>query len=81
MILIDGDKHYLTEQEAELVEKALLAGSKYIKLETLFFATHQFSKLINGADYESFERRKHGETYCEKHAQWIPKGKSCGYCG
>lgn len=80
MVLLDGDKHYLTSGEAEAIKDALRAGNTYIEIDKLFFASHQFAKMMHGADYEAFEKRKRGDSYCDKHHQWIPKGKQCGYC-
>ena len=80
MILIGGDKHFLTEKEAGEVKQAIINGDKYIDLGSVFFATGQFAKLINGPDYQEAERFKHGDYKCPECKNWIPKGKQCGNC-
>ena len=80
MYLIGGDKHFLTEQEAEAVKDAIKRGDKYIDLGTTFFATNQFAKLVSGADFKESEHIKQGEWKCQRHKIWIPKGMQCGYC-
>jgi len=80
MYLIGGDKHFLTEQEAEAVKEAIKRGDKYIDLGNTFFAVNQFAKLISGADFAEVERIKQGEWVCRKHNNWVPKGMQCGLC-
>lgn len=80
LILIGGDRHFLTEEEARLVKAGIENGDRFVDLGSVFFATNQFAKLIQGTDYEDIERRKKGDWLCEKHSNWIQKGKQCGFC-
>lgn len=80
LILFGGDRHFITEQQAEAIKQSISRGDKYIDLGTTFFATNQFSKLIHGSEYEASDRRRKGEYFCESHTQWIPRGKTCGHC-
>lgn len=79
MFLIGGDRHFLTEIEANKIKVALRIGDKYIDLGSVFFATNQFAKLLNGADYQETEKFKRGDYKCLC-GQWIPRGKTCGKC-
>ena len=80
MVLIGGDRHFLTESEAQKVKQSLSAGSKFIDLGSVFFATGQFAKLMNHADYEMAQRIKRGDYKCRNCDSWIPYGKQCGQC-
>ncbi|MEK6880388.1 MAG: hypothetical protein AABY22_12300 [Nanoarchaeota archaeon] len=80
LMLIGGDRHFLTEREAQAIKEAIIKGDKFIDLEDVFFATNQFVKLMKGSDYQKAENYRKGDYFCETHKNWIPKGKTCGRC-
>lgn len=80
MVLITGEKFYLTDQGAQAVKAALISGEKFLSLDGAFIAAHQVSRIISGADFKDVERFKMGDYKCPDCKTWIPKGKTCGKC-
>ena len=80
MILIGGDKHFLTEEESNKIKQALLRGDKYLDLGNTFIASNQFAKIVHFADWEETEKIKRGDYKCAECGTWIPRYKQCGNC-
>ena len=81
VILMGGDRFFITEKEAGVIKNGLKNGDKFIELENIFFASNQFARLINGGDYQEAERIRRGDYKCSNCGNWIPYKKSCGICG
>lgn len=73
--------YYVTVEQAEKVIAAMSDKSAVIRIEGNAIATNDITGVVQGERIRELERRKQGETYCKKHSQWLPKGKTCGLCG
>lgn len=72
---------WLTQEQAELAIAAYKSGTEYIEMEDLLVSKGDIAGFAKGEKLKEVERKRQGEWFCEKHNNWIQKGKSCGYCG
>lgn len=72
---------WLTEGEALLAQAAYRDGAEFLDVDDLLVARGDIAGFAKGDRLRGVERSRQGEYLCEKHNNWIPKGKTCGYCG
>lgn len=80
LVLMDQSRFFLSKSEAELIERELEKGTKYLKIGDNFIASSVVMKIVSGINYQETEKIKKGDYKCGSCGQWIPKGYSCGYC-
>lgn len=81
MVLKDGSKFFLEENEAEIVKQAIKNGSHYLEVGDNLISSNDFSRIVGSENYEEAERRRHGEWKCEFCGRWHPRGEECGCQG
>lgn len=72
---------YVTEDQAKRVERSMSDKTSIIKIDGNVIASNDIAGVVEGEAIRNLDRKKHGDWLCETHNNWIPKGKSCGYCG
>lgn len=79
-ILISKDVDVpITGVEKEMIEKSINENYKFIKVEDKMIMLAFISSIIPISDYKA---KNIGGNYCPKHKDnFVPKNKTCGYCG
>ena len=72
---------WLTEQEAAVAQNAYKNGAEYLEFSDMLVSRGDIAGFARGERLQNIERKRQGEWLCEKHKQWVPRNKMCGYCG
>lgn len=71
---------WLTEAEALMAQAAYKNGAEYLEFKDLLVSRGDVAGFGARERLRDVERKRSGEWFCEKHNNWVQKGKSCGYC-
>jgi hypothetical protein len=69
---------YLTKEQHHVVITSLNDTTKYIEIGDILIMVNQIKEILPASEYK---KSAAGGYYCYKHPDnFVPKGKTCGYC-
>lgn len=69
---------FVTKDQKSKVEQAIDNSSKYFKINDSLVMISQIKEIIPSSEYMKSPK---GGYYCPNHKDnFVPKGKTCGYC-
>ncbi len=80
-VLRDGSRFFLEEREADQLKEAIREGAEFLEIGESMISIKEFSKLIEGQNYEEAEKRRSGMWQCKKCGRWHNRFEECGCQG
>lgn len=70
---------FITKEQHNLITSSLNDDTKYIEIGDILIMLHQIKEILPASEYK---KSATGGYYCARHPEnFVPKSKTCGYCG
>jgi len=79
VVMLKGNyRCWVNKEQKELLEKGLLMGKKFIKIDEFLFNSDDISFILPASEIDREDRIKRGDWQC-KYGYWHTKGEQCGH--